>query len=136
MPIFDPVNFKSVPHGDQDAWLDLAGTLALMLNTFDIAIRALGGAPYPILPLGTFSRGTTLGAVEEPDPDKRRLMEIYPDDDWLGALQARLDGQATALLIAAPSDLRSYDLTDPDQFASWTTLLSAELVRKRQAIGI
>lgn len=136
-PIFDPESWKRLAHGDADAWMDFAGTQALQHTAFDVAIRALGGVAYPILPLGSPARGTwLLGPDPEEDPERRRLLAIYPDDDWHSAHQLRHDGEARALLIAEAPDLLSYDLTDPDQFATYTYLHAAEHIRLRQAIGI
>ncbi len=113
MPVVDPHHWSHLPFGDQTAFLDFAGTHALFHRALDVKIRSLGGAPYNYLPIGD-------GGGSE----------------WLLAVQQAHAGAAAALLIPEPPDLTSYDLSDPDEFTTWTYLLALDDIRLRQAAGL
>lgn len=114
MPVVDPQSWKVLPFGDRDAWLDFLGQLELWHRDIAGTIRAaFPSKPYAIPPLGD-------GGGPE----------------WLAALQTVLLGETTALGIAAPADLRGYDLADPDQFASWCWLMGNEHIRVMVAAGV
>lgn len=117
-------------HGDETAWIDFTGAHALQHSIFDVAIRRAGGAPYPVFPLGTTGRATWLMG-EEPEE-----YPWLPSDDWMNAHQMMHQGMSDSLLIAGPSDFTAYDLTDPDEFQSWTWVHALEHTRIWQAIGI
>ncbi len=113
MPVVDPHSWSHLPFGDQTAFVDFLGQHALFHRSLDHTIRLLGGTPYNYLPIGD-------GGGE----------------DWLLAVQQAHEGAATALVIAPPPDLTAYDLTDVDQFTTWSYLLALDDVRLRQAAGI
>lgn len=138
MPIFDPESWKRLLHGDQSTWEDFGGHHALQHIQFDKALRALGGPAYPVLPLGSPTRTTFLGdpLEDEDDPEQARLVRLYPDAAWHDAHQMSHDGAYGSLLLGVAPDFRSYDLVDPDQFASWSFLHAADHVLLRQAIGL
>lgn len=123
--IIDPALWKWLPHGDQSAWLDFLGIHELLHKEYATAIRGFGGQPYPALPLAPAPRLVLTGRLD-----------FYPDDLWHQAHQLVSAGEASSLLIAAPPDLRAYDLRDAEQLASWSLLHANEMTRVRQAIGI
>lgn len=129
--VVDPSVWKYMAHGDETAWLDFAGFHHLLHQEYAVAIRQLGGAPYPILPLSPTPRSSWLQG-----PQPRTPFDFYPDDDWMSAHQIVSDGEAASLLVAAAPDLRSYDFLEAEQFASWALLHAQEMTRIRQAIGI
>jgi len=93
----DPRLFGSTPYGNPTAFLDLQGQLYF----FHVALaRKLGetGESYGVLPIGSGPGGPT----------------------WLRAVQQTYANAARAVGIAAPPDLQTYDLSDAEQFASWT----------------
>jgi len=113
MPVVDPHSWAVLTFGDRDAFTDFLGTHALFHRALDVRVRQLGGVAYPSLPLGDGG-----------------------GDSWMLALQQAHDGAASSLLIPASPDLASYDLSDPDQFATWTYLLALDDVRLRPAAGL
>ena len=114
MAIVDPLSWAHMEFGDETSFLDFLGTHDLQHRAFATTIRTvLGGATYPVLPLGDFT-----------------------GPEWHDAHQLVHAGEATALAIAAPQDFRSYDLEEKEQFASWTWLHAQEHVRLRLAMGI
>lgn len=130
MAVFDPESWKRLLHADETTWLDFLGTHSLQHHQYDVAIRALGGEPYAVLPIGQSARGEYLLG-----PDDETQLKFYPDDDWHQAHQVMHDGMAGSLIIAAADDFRSYDLTQEEQFATWSYLHALEHIRIRQALG-
>ena len=113
MPVADPHAWAVLQFGDQNAWLDFLGQHALWHRALDVAVRALGGVAYPSLPLGDGG-----------------------GDAWHEAHQQAHEGAAASLVIASPIDFRSYDLTDPEAFPTWTYLHAQEHIRLRGVVGI
>jgi len=113
MPVVDPHHWSHLPFGDKTAFTDFLGTHALFHAALDVAIRRLGGVPYNYPPIGDGG-----------------------GSDWLLALQQAHDGAAASLFVPEPPDLTSYDLSDPDEFASWTYILALDDIRLRQAAGL
>ena len=109
----DPSVFASIPYRNKTAWIDFQGTLELWVRALAQRIFQQTGQTIRILPLGT---------GEGPD--------------WLSAVQSQFESAATALGIAAPGDLESYDLSRADQFASWSWTVSQEARRLRTAAGL
>jgi len=112
--MLDPVLFASIPHRNLTAWRDATGTLEMMHRAIAQAAFGLTGTAYRILPLGD-GRG---------------------DAAWLQALQAQHEAAAQALSLTPPADLSSYDLREADHFASFTWVLSQDLIRLRDAAGV
>ena len=115
--------------GDENSLRDFLGQLELFHQGLSSTLRAGLGLPaYALPPLGDGGRAAEW--LVGPGPD------VAPTAAWLDALQVTLVGEARALDIAEPVDLRSYDLADPDQFASWSYLMGQEHVRIREAAGV
>jgi hypothetical protein len=112
VPIVDPHSWEVLVFGDQTAWQDFLGAHSLWHHQLADTIRSLGGTAYPTLPLGD-------GGGEE----------------WHFAHQQHHDGAADALLIDFGPDLRSYNLTEPQEFASWCWVHAQESIRLRRIIG-
>ena len=112
MPI-DPSVFASVPFRNPTAWKDLTGTLELWFRALGQRIHQSTGQSIRVLPLGE-GGGT----------------------EWLSGVQTQFESAATALGIAAPGDLESYDLSRAEQFASWTWTLSQEARRLGTAAAL
>lgn len=113
MALFDPLLWSVLPFGDQTAWIDFLGAHALFHRQLDDVIRRQFLAdPWPQLPLGDGG-----------------------GDEWAEAHQLTHDGEAKGLSIALGPDLRSYDLTRADQFASWCFVHANDCQRLRQAAG-
>ena len=113
MAIVDPRSWSVMIFGDEGAWLDFLGAHELQHRAFAFSIRAAGGLSYPLLPLGDG------GGAE-----------------WHEAHQLVHQGETTSLGIAEPPDFRGYELSDPDQFSTYTYLHALEHVRVRQAIPL
>ena len=112
--MLDPSLLASTPHKSGTAFLDLVGTVSLMHSTLiEATIRTTGNVP----------RRVTIDAAE-------------PQEDLLQAIHDQQASLAQALGLGPPTDLRSFDLTDPNDFASWTFLLAADLTRLRNAAGV
>ena len=109
----DPTLFGGLPFGNKTAWIDFTGQLQLYHQSLALAIHQTTGVSVRVLPLGTGG-----------------------DRNWLEAVQAQYEEEAAALGIAAPVDLRSYDLSRRDDFSSWTFLISQETRRLRIAAGL
>lgn len=112
--MLDPILIASVPHRNLTAFRDLSGTIESMHRAIAQAAFGLTGTAYRILPLGD-GRG---------------------DASWLQALQAQHEAAAQALSLTPPADLSSYDLREADQWASFTWVLSQDLIRLRDAAGV
>lgn len=112
MPV-DPTLWASVPFRNPTAFRDFAGTLELWTRALAQRIHQLTGASIVVLPLGDG------GGAE-----------------WLSGVQTQFEEAATALGIAGPGDLESYDLSRAEDFASWTWVLSNEARRLRSAAGL
>ena len=114
MPIADPRSWEVLTYGDETAFLDFIGSHELLMRQFqDYAVRVLGLPTYSVLPLGD-----------------------YTGPEWHDVDQMVHEGLASSLGLPAPIDLRSYDLSDRDQFASWTWLHAQDMVRLRLALGL
>ena len=109
----DPTLWASLPFKNPTAWKDFTGTLELYMRALAQRIHQTTGLSIRVLPLGE-------GGGSE----------------WMAAVQAQFESAATALGIAAPGDLESYDLGRADQFASWTWTVSQEARRLRTAAGL
>ena len=113
MPVVNPKSWEFLQFGDETALIDFYGTHMLFHRALDVKVRSLGGAAYNYPPIGDGG-----------------------GDNWLLALQQAHSGAASALLIAPPPDLTTYDLNDPDEFATFFFLLAQDDIRLRQAAGI
>lgn len=114
MPIPNPRSWEVLPFGDLTAFMDFLGSHDLVWRSLNQQIRVnLAKPTYPVLPLGD-----------------------YTGAEWHDADQLVHEGACTALGIPLPPDFRSYDLTDKDQFASWTWLHAQDMVRIAQAAGL
>ena len=112
--MIDPILLASVPHRNLTAFRDLTGTLEMMHRAIAQSAFGLTGTAYRVLPLGD-GRG---------------------EASWLQALQQQHEAAALALGLQAPADLSSYDLTEPEQWASFTWILAQDLRRLRDAAGL
>lgn len=67
-----------------------------------------------------------------------RVLPIGNPDgpNWLQAIQSQLLSETTALGIAPPADVASFDLSRPEDHASFFWILSQELTRIRDAAGL
>lgn len=114
MAIVDPHGWSFLQYGDQTGWIDFLGAHELQHRAFaDTIIRVLGHATFPSLPLGD-----------------------YTGPEWHDAHQLVHDGEAAALALTAAPDLRSYDLADREQWASYHWIHALEHVRIRGAAGL
>lgn len=109
----DPRMFASVPFDNKTAWLDFLGTHLLWHVSLAQQVRALTGNTYPVLPIGD-GGGT----------------------EWLRAVQRTYQGAALALDVPGPPDLESYDLTKPEDHASWCFLVSQTAASLRLSAGL
>ena len=109
----DPSLWGGLPYNNRTAWIDFTGQLQIYHQVLAEAIHRATGVSVRTLPLGTGG-----------------------DRNWLEALQAQYEEEATALAIAAPVDLRSYNLERREDFNSWTFLISQETRRLRIAAGL
>ena len=112
--MIDPALFSNVPFRNATAWTDFTGTLWLYLRALAEHVGRNQGVTIRVQPIG--------------DGDGRSR--------WLQAVQETLVSASLALQIAPPNDLSSYDLSEPEQFASWTFLVSQQCSRMREAAGI
>lgn len=111
--MIDPSLWSSIPPRNPSAWADFLGQ-------FEIWHRALAQ---------TIARTTGRSIYTFPMGDGG-------SSEWLSAVQ-RVYAEATAALgIAGPTDLQSYDLNNPTEFASWAWLVSLESRRVRLAAGL
>lgn len=111
MAVVDPLSWSVLPFGDQTAWVDFLGSHALWFASVVQHVRQnLGGAPIALLPLGDG------GGAE-----------------WMDADQLAHDSTSDSLGVPRGPDLRSYDLGEAAQFASWAFLHANDCVRLRQA---
>lgn len=114
MPIVDPRSWEFLQYGDQSAWLDFLGTHELQHRAFaDTVIRVLGHPTFAALPLGD-----------------------YTGPEWHDSHQLVHDGVARSLGLVAAPDLRSYDLADQEQWASYHWIHAREHTRIRQAASL
>ena len=88
--------WASIPFRNPTAWLDFLGHHALWHRALAETVFRLNGATYRTYPLGDG------GGIE-----------------WMHAHQQEHVGANQALSLGSPADLESYDLTDPEDFASW-----------------
>lgn len=109
----DPSNWASVPYGNRNAFRDFVGTHYLWHRALADQIFIVTGSTVVLLPIGD-------GGGSE----------------WLLAVQRQYESECAALGLAAPPDLSSYDLSDPNDFASWTFLLSQQATILRTASGL
>ena len=107
--MIDPSLWASVPHKNFTALIDFAGTFHLWHRALADTIMASTGKSYRTYPLGD-GRGTP---------------------DWLLAVQRTHVNAAAALGIAPPPDLASYDLSKPEEHASFFFLVANDAKRLR-----
>lgn len=134
MPIVDPHSWEVLPFGDQTGFIDFLGQHELQHREFASVIRAGGFRSYPLLPLGDGGDPAPLRIV----PSEDFLFPFGEDrgDTWHQAHQLVHQGETTSLLIAAPSDFTSYDLSDPNDFATWAFLHALQHVTIRKVLGL
>ncbi len=84
--------WSSTPFRNRNAFMDLTGQIEL----FHKALAQRIPRTYPLSPIGS-GRGS----------------------DWMNGLQDQCAAAATALGVAQPPDLQSYNLDDEGDFASW-----------------
>ena len=111
--MIDASLFASVPHKNFTALLDFAGTFDLYHRVLANVVAAQGH-PYRRYPLGD-GRGTP---------------------NWLWAVQQTHVNAAAALGIAPPPDLASFDLSQPEDHASFFFLVANDLKRLRNQAGL
>lgn len=123
MPIVDPHTWEVLPFGDETSFLDFLGQHELQHREFASTIRAAGLPSYPLLPLGDgpASLGTGLPGG---------------GDEWHQAHQLVHQGETQSLGIASPQDFTSYNLSDPNNFATWTFLHALQHVTIRTQTGL
>lgn len=109
----DPSLWSNVPYRNPTAWRDFVGTHYLWHRSLSEHVARTLGVSYRVPPIGDGG-----GAV------------------WLQAVQQTYVNASQALGLAPPADLSSYDLREPDQFASWTFLVSQSARRLRVAGGL
>lgn len=108
-----PQMWSNLPFGNRTAWRDFVGTHWLWHRAVAEQVRRTTGIGYRVYPIGD-----GYGSA------------------WLDAVQQTYTNAAAALGLSPPGDLRSYDLSRAEDFASWTFLLSNEAERIRQAAGV
>ena len=111
--MLDPTLFGGLPFGNKTAWIDFTGQLQLYHQSLALAIHQTTGISVRVLPLGTGG-----------------------DENWLEAVQTQYEEEAAALGIAAPVDLRSYNLERREDFHAWSWLIAQETNRLRAAAGV
>ena len=116
--MMSPSLLASTPHKSGTAFLDLIGTLTLMYS------QIMQGAITNAVILGTHY------------PTRAPIDAGQPQADLLSAVHNQHVSLARALGIDPPPDLQSFDLSDANDFASWTFLLADDLTRLRDAAGV
>lgn len=109
----DPALFASVPFNAPNAFADFSGTLALYHRALADHIFQRFGVQYRLFNIGD-GRG---------------------DADWLHAVQGQYEAAATAIGLAGPPDLSSFDLSEPEDHASFFFVISNETRLLRNAAG-
>src|SRR5262249_7925819 len=102
-----------MPYKNQDAFSDFMGQHDLWWRALTQQIFLLTGTTIRTYPLGTGG-----------------------GSDWLARLQQQYENASTALGIAQPPDLETYDLSQPGDFASWTWILSQQARQLAVASGL
>src|SRR5438128_2540970 len=129
--MLDSRQIASTPYKNLTSLMDLTGHLETFRRVLSARVFALTGKTYRDANLGDGSGLFALGY----SPTKK-WSEAVPTGDYLQSLQQTLGNAATALGIAQPQDLSSYDLRDSSEWASFTWVLSQELRRISTAAGI
>lgn len=111
--MIDPIVWAALPFKNPTAWTDFVGTFGLWHRCLSPVIFTRTGKTYRTYPLGDG------GATE-----------------WLQAHQQEDAGACAALGIAGPPDMRSFDLSRADDFASWTFIVANEHRRIAAAAGM
>jgi hypothetical protein len=112
--MIDPSLWNNVPFKNPTAWRDFVGTHWLYWQQgLAPAIFDLTGLTVRLYPIGDGGGG-----------------------QWLQAVQAQYVAGAAALGAEPPPDLSSYDLSNAEDFASWTFLLAQSAQRLRIAAGL
>ena len=111
--MIDPSAWASVPYGNKTALLDFFGT-------YDLWHKAL--AQQIFLTLGVNYRTYPLGDGGGPE--------------WLHAVQAQNVNVAAALGLAPPPDLSTFDLSQPEDHASFFFAISQQSKLLRTAAGL
>ena len=111
--MISPTNWNNVPFRDATAWADFVGTHWLWHRAVAEHVRRTTGVSYRVYPIGDGG-----------------------GSQWLYAVQRTYENAFAALGLSPPSDLSSYDLNDPEEFASYTFLLSQTASRLREAAGV
>ena len=106
--MLSPRLFASTPFRSPTALLDMAGTIELYLR----GLVEQAGLKVALLPLGTPGRQT-----------------------WLDGLQQQFQAVGHALGVPT-SDIASFDLGEPADWASWTFAVATQLEVFRVAAGI
>lgn len=108
----DPSLWGNIPFGNRTAWTDFVGQHWLWHRSLAEFVRRGTGTSYRVLPIGD-GGGTR----------------------WQQAVQETYVNASFALGVAPPNDLASYELSRPEDFASWTFLLAQQASRLREAAG-
>lgn len=108
----DPSLWSNVPFRNPTAWADFVGQHWLWHRALAEHVTRTTGASYRVLPIGDGG-----GAL------------------WLQAVQATYVNACVALGLEPPSDFTSYDLSQAEDFASWTFLVSQTASRLRETAG-
>ena len=127
----DARQIASTPFRNITALQDLCGYLEGYRLALSAKIFALNGKTYRDANLGDGAGLFALGY----SPTKK-WSEAVPTGDYLNSLQQTLGNACTALGIAQPQDISSFDLRDSSEWASFTWVLSQELRRISTAAGI
>jgi len=112
--MIDPALFASTPFNNRTARADLFGTLYIYHVNLARVIFRLTGKTVRVPPFGNGSAG----------------------QEELQAIQQMYVEEAAALGVAPPSDLASFDLDDPNDWASWTFTISETTRALRNAAGL
>lgn len=111
--MIDPAVWSNVPFENRTAWIDFVGSHWLYHRALAEHVARTFAVTYRVYPIG--------------DPGA---------DAWLHAVQETYTNACTALGVSPPGDLSGYDLTDAEDFASFTFLISQTARRLRQAAGL
>jgi hypothetical protein len=111
--MLDPALWASTPFRNPTAYLDLVGSVELWHRALAQQIFRTTGETVRVYPLGN-------GGGPE----------------FLQAVQSQYVEMARALGVAPPGDLASYDLSRPDDWASWTWQLSQNTRVLQNAAGL
>lgn len=111
--MIDPSVFSNVPFKNPTAWSDFVGTHWLYHRALAEHVTRTTGAAYRVYPIGDGG-----------------------SDVWQHAVEQTYVNACNALGVSGPGELAGFDLTDENDFASFTFLISQTLRRLREAAGL